>query len=61
MYICEECNSTNVEQRCWVKLNIPEIEIPTNITWASEGEINDNWCSNCQEHVRLLWEEDFDG
>lgn len=47
---CDECGSTNVDIKMWVNPN----------TGANSGacsdlnEEDDNWCNNCENHVRLL-------
>lgn len=52
MYKCATCNSTDVEQKCWVQLNSSDV-----ITYGDNGEVGDNWCNYCQDHVVIYWEE----
>lgn len=50
MYKCDICESTDVEQKCWVALNTMEIAF---------GDQDDFWCNKCQEHTPVIWEEDI--
>ena len=46
--VCANCGSDKVQTLCWVNANTNE--------YRSEGggEIEDNWCEVCEEHVLLV-------
>lgn len=54
-YKCEECGSTDVEQRAWVKLNEPVTS--ETVGWTMQ-DLNDYWCVECQEHRDVEFDED---
>lgn len=45
---CPCCGSIDVEIRAWVNPNTKTIGD------RSSDAIKDNWCNNCEEHVKLL-------
>ena len=40
-YVCSECNSNNIEEQCWARINTSEV------TSIIEGEY---WCPDCESH-----------
>lgn len=51
MYICEKCDSDNVEQLQWVNPNTNKLgEI-------AAGERQDSWCNTCDEHTNIIYKE----
>lgn len=53
IWVCENCGSSNVQQKAWVDLNStnPSIDFYENI------EKEDCWCKNCLEHTNLIMKE----
>ena len=53
MLVCEQCGGKNIEIRAWVDANLS--------LYHSEGcnEWNDRWCSDCEEHVNFIEEEEY--
>lgn len=47
IFKCSECESTNVQSKCWADPNTDEI-----MDYIGE-DVQDNWCDNCQCHVTL--------
>jgi hypothetical protein len=56
MYKCDNCGSSNVEQKCWVDLNVKPIE--DSIRWGSQNELDENWCGDCVDHTTVSWKEE---
>ena len=54
IYKCKQCDSTNVETKYWVNLNTFKIS-----DMVSDGEPEDNWCIECQQHVEVYDDEDL--
>ena len=50
--VCRKCGGSEIQSKCWVDSN-------TN-KYIGETEDDDNWCDDCQEHVRLCTKEDFE-
>lgn len=47
--VCSNCGGSNVQIKAWVDANTHEvIEII-----GSDGDKEDNWCSDCESHVHL--------
>jgi len=46
--ICSKCKGENIEHKCWVDVNSDEV-----LDNCSDGEIEDNWCRDCEEHVKF--------
>ena len=51
--VCSKCGSENVETKAWVDVNTDEV-----LSDASEGNIKDNWCRNCEEYVLVIPKHD---
>lgn len=51
-YKCTKCNSMEVESKMWVHQNTFKIS-----DMVSDGETEDNWCIECQQHVELYDDE----
>lgn len=49
IYKCSNCGSTNVEMKAWVNPNNDNSYVDT----VSDGEAEDNYCSNCDGHYKL--------
>ena len=47
MYKCKICNSTDIESKLWVKININEIVQPIS------KDDNVFWCCNCEYPVEV--------
>lgn len=46
IWACSECNSTNVEEQYWVKVNTRELTNPIDL---------DYWCPDCKSHnIKLI-------
>jgi len=54
MIKCELCGGTNIETKFWVNPNTKEVISEVE----NEGDTDDNWCRDCQEHVSFDFEED---
>ncbi len=50
---CEECGSTEVEQKVWADPNTLKV-----IAWDS-AEGNDLWCRNCGAHTKQILESEL--
>jgi Zn finger protein HypA/HybF involved in hydrogenase expression len=51
--VCPNCGSENMEWKCWVKVNTPEI---------TEGAVygdTDYWCPDCETHQLPINKEEF--
>ena len=46
--LCSKCGSENVQSIFWVDLNTNEIQ-----GGAGANDIQDNWCSDCEEHIKI--------
>lgn len=53
-FTCSECGSANVSSKCWADPNTDEIG-----DYVS-NEPEDNWCEECQRHVKLTTTELYD-
>jgi hypothetical protein len=53
--VCECCGSKNVESMAWVKVNGDRV---SNYV-GTLGEEN-NWCPECEEHVRLITQTEYE-
>lgn len=49
MIRCAECNGTNIEQKSWVDPNSDTI-----LDSCSDGEVEDNWCRDCNNSVEFI-------
>jgi len=49
IYICEECKSTDVEQKQWVNPNTGDLG-----DLCSDAEATDSFCNNCEKHVNII-------
>jgi len=56
MFKCKKCNSTDVEEKAWVKLNTPISE--ATVAFMESGDREDYWCNDCQEHREMNWEDE---
>lgn len=52
--ICEICKSDDIEIKKWVNPNTNEIGDTT-----SDGEMQDNYCNNCQAHTEFIMTNDI--
>jgi len=43
--VCEECGSSQIQTLCWVDPNTRKIIA------EGPGEVPDNWCEECEDHV----------
>jgi len=51
--VCEDCGSTDIEQKAWVDAN-------TNEFSGDAGDSRqERWCNDCQDHVDFCNQEDF--
>jgi len=51
--VCEECGSDQIQTLEWVDVNTGKS------VQSGPGELNDNWCNKCKEHVYFMNEEDY--
>lgn len=54
-WICSKCKGTNIENKAWVDPNDDTV-----LDSCSDGESEDNWCRDCEEHVEFELIEDED-
>lgn len=52
IWVCQECGSKDIEEKMWVNPNTQEIT-------GTCGDYEDNYCNNCQEHVKIIPEDEF--
>lgn len=52
--VCAECGSDQVQIKEWRWVNTGEYA-----GMVSDGEADDNWCENCQEHTHILSEQEY--
>lgn len=52
--VCQKCGSKSVDIKVWVDANTNEI---TGI--ASDGDSDDTWCNDCQDHTGLIIEDEY--
>jgi hypothetical protein len=53
-YRCINCQSEDVEAKCWVNLKTMKPELPEN----DDIDISECWCINCQDHVIIEYYDD---
>lgn len=53
MHHCTNCDSTDVEQQVWRKLNSPHI-----VSWGRDGGCEVDYCNKCQSIVTTIWKEE---
>ena len=46
MLVCQNCEGSNIEVRAWIDPNTNKV-----VDLCSDGEDDDNWCRDCDEHV----------
>lgn len=46
--VCSICGGINIEQKVWADPN-DDIVLDS----CSDGDIEDNWCRDCEEHVNF--------
>lgn len=46
--VCERCGSAQIQTLCWVDPNTRKVIA------AGPGEVTDNWCEVCEEHVDFV-------
>lgn len=51
LWVCSNCNSSNVQVKAWVDPNNNN----NYIGEVSDGEPNDNYCTDCDGHHRLVY------
>ena len=53
--ICDKCKGTNIETKAWIDPNDGTV-----LDTVSDGESDDNWCRDCEEHVsfNLIMDEE---
>ena len=50
VWVCELCNSPNVQEKRWVDINNPsDIELQEMV----EDEDNTVWCNDCEQHTNV--------
>ena len=52
MIRCAECNGTNIETKAWIDPNDDTV-----LDLASDGDIDGNWCRDCNEHVDFIYND----
>ncbi len=53
--VCSECGETNIQVKVWVNAN--NHKEPKG---ATEGDIADNWCEDCQEHTEHVTRKEYE-
>lgn len=51
MIRCKKCDGINIEQKAWIDPNDHEI-----LDACSDGDIEDNFCRDCDDHVEFIYE-----
>lgn len=51
--VCEKCGSDQIQTLDWVYVNTDKV------AGYGPGELKDNWCPVCEDHVYFMNEEDF--
>lgn len=54
VFCCKECGGVNIEQKAWVDVNTDKV-----LDSASEGDIEDNWCRDCENHTYIIFKKDW--
>ena len=54
MIVCEICESNKVQAKEWVEVNSGK----NCGTASSQGDIDDQWCPECEKHVKFKDKED---
>lgn len=52
--VCENCGSDKVQSKVWADANTDIV-----MDSASDGEWEDNWCTDCADHCFLTDEEEY--
>lgn len=52
IWVCEDCGSDDVEEKVWMNSN-------TEVITGSCKDDENNYCNDCQAHVRLIPEDEF--
>lgn len=47
-YVCSLCKGENIEIRSWVDANTDKV-----LDTCSDGDIEDNWCRDCNKHTNF--------
>lgn len=55
IWVCAECGSRNVSVIAWVDANTYEYT-----SEACLDDIDSIWCDDCDEHVRLILEKEYE-
>lgn len=53
LLVCEQCGGDNIQVKAWVNANTNEF-----INDASDGEGEDNWCTDCNMAVEFVSEDE---
>lgn len=46
--VCSECKGKNIQTKMWIDPNTNEV-----CDNVSDGDSSDNWCDDCEDHVRF--------
>ena len=52
--VCEKCHGLNIETKAWVDANDDTV-----LDSVSDGDIGNNWCRDCEEHVNFINQVDI--
>jgi rubrerythrin len=52
IWVCDVCNSADVEHKVWANLNTKEI---FDLVISGEGGEGDCYCPNCEDHTNLTY------
>lgn len=52
--VCSTCGSSNIQTLAWVDVNTDEVMD------SGPGDTQDNWCCDCEDHVKFCTEEEFE-
>lgn len=52
--VCSRCGGSNIETKAWVDANDDTV-----LSACSDGETDDNWCRDCEDHVSFIFDYDY--
>jgi len=61
MYLCEECGSTDVEVKAWVKPNDinPRLYWSADVVWAILDDVQ-GFCFDCNKQTDIEYDDEYE-
>jgi hypothetical protein len=55
MYTCDNCGSTEVDQKVWIRLNTEAGKELDSVAYGDKNNPSDNWCNVCEDHTTVTF------